>query len=65
MQKGVGCKLYLETWVMVMAQWSSHWNEQWHWRWICVHFSWKHLTLSARPTKIAKGEGEGEKEKGL
>jgi hypothetical protein len=27
---------------------------------ICAHFSWKHLTLSARPTKIArKGKGKG------
>ncbi len=45
---------------MTMAQWSSQWNEQWCWRWIFAHFSWKHLTLSARPTKIARrGRGKG------
>jgi hypothetical protein len=45
---------------MTMAHWSSHWNEQWCCRWICAHFSWKHLTLSARPTKIARrGRGRG------
>ncbi len=29
----------------VMAQWSSHWNERWHWIWSCVFCSLKHLTL--------------------
>jgi hypothetical protein len=42
-----------------MAQWSSHWNERWHWIWNCACCSLKHLTLECWVNpKIQEGEEE-------
>jgi hypothetical protein len=42
---------------MAMAQWSSHWNEWWCWKWSCACCFGRHLTLECwADQKCMKGK---------